>query len=203
MKRNRTFYSGASVLNSEAQLIQRSQAGDTEAFCELARAYERRIYSLALHYCRDREDAEDLSQEVWLKAYGALRTFRSESSFYTWLRRIMINSFLNHRRSKSLTQQYGEETSGNTRDDAAEISLHDRLVVQKVKTALSEMSPQQRLIVLLKHEEGMTYQEISTEVGCSIGTVKKSVARTITKLRRELRVKDGEESYVSCEAGGY
>jgi hypothetical protein len=69
-------------LSSEDELIRRAQAGETDAFCLLAQAYERRIYSLAFHYCRDRQDAEDLSQEVWLKVYAALATFRNESTFY-------------------------------------------------------------------------------------------------------------------------
>jgi len=85
-------------VQSESDLIQRARAGDAEAFCTLARAYERRLFVLALHYCRDRHDAEDLSQEVWLKAFRALKSFRGESSFYTWLRQITINTFLNHRR---------------------------------------------------------------------------------------------------------
>ena len=68
-------------MTSEDELVRQAQAGDTDAFCLLAQAYERRIYSLALHYSRERQDAEDLSQEVWLKAYAALSTFRYESSF--------------------------------------------------------------------------------------------------------------------------
>ena len=87
-------------MQSESDLVRHAQAGDTEAFCTLARAYERRLFVLALHYCRDCHDAEDLSQEVWLKAFRALKSFRGESSFYTWLRHIMINTFLNHRRGQ-------------------------------------------------------------------------------------------------------
>jgi RNA polymerase sigma-70 factor (ECF subfamily) len=192
-------------LSSEDELIRLAQSGDTGAFCLLAEAYERRIYSLAFHYCRDREDAEDLSQEVWLKAYAALSSFRNESTFYTWLRRITINCFLNHRRSKSsriLSEPREESSAGPTlqlRGQAAvadfESALQNRLVVEKVMQALADVTPQQRLIFLLKHEEGMTYAEISLELGCSLGTVKKSVARTVEKLRERLRA---EEELVDC-----
>jgi len=198
-----------SVLDSEDQLIRQAQAGETEAFCELARSYERRIYSLALHYCRDRQDAEDLSQEVWLKAYAALATFRSESSFYTWLRKIMINCFLNHRRTKSysgrqLSETLDHLTTHNHRPGPSlENTLQNRLIIDRVKQVLSEVTPQQRLIFLLKHEEGMTYEEISRELGCSTGAVKKSVSRTVTKLRQQLGVSDESENYISCAAGGY
>lgn len=198
-----------SVLNSEDQLIRQARAGDAGAFCELAKAYERRIFSLALHYCRDPEDAEDLSQEVWLKAYSALTGFRSESSFYTWLRKIMINCFLNYRRTSSSRiqqQELPEDHLNGQRDipiHSFEAELQNRLVVGRVKQVLAEVTPQQRLIFILKHEEGMTYEEISRELGCSTGTVKKSVSRTVTKLRLELGADDESESYISCAAGGY
>jgi RNA polymerase sigma factor (sigma-70 family) len=79
-------------------------------------------------------------------------------------------------------------------------------VIDRVKKVLMEVSPQQRLIFLLKYEEGMTYEEISRELGCSTGTVKKSVARTVTKLREELGApgtSEESEDYISCAAGGY
>lgn len=199
-------------LSSEDQLIRQAQAGDTDAFCLLARAYERRIYSLALHYCRDHQDAEDLSQEVWLKAYAALASFRSESTFYTWLRKIMINCFLNHRRAKTFQQRrqsddvsesYASAHDENSGAGAMETTLQNRLVIERVRQVLSEVTAQQRLSFLLKHEEGMTYEEISRELGCSTGTVKKSVSRTVNRLRRELGVDDESENYISCAAGGY
>jgi RNA polymerase sigma-70 factor (ECF subfamily) len=200
-------------LSSEAELIRQAQAGDTDAFCLLAQAYERRIYSLALHYSRERQDAEDLSQEVWLKAYAALKTFRHESSFYTWLRKITINCFLNHRRAKSFPWQRPTTDSDAAesyaiKDDAGssarglESTLQNHLVVEKIMQALSGVTPQQRLIFLLKHQEGMTYEEISQELGCSLGTVKKSVSRTVAKLREKLGVNEGPENYLSCAATG-
>ena len=90
-------------MTSENELIRRAQGGDVEAFCRLARDYERRVYALALHFCRRPEDAEDLSQEVWLKAYRSVGSFRAQSSFYTWLRQITVNTFLNHKRAMTYT----------------------------------------------------------------------------------------------------
>jgi len=198
-------------LTSEAELVRQAQAGDTDAFCLLAQAYERRIYSLAFHYCRERQDAEDLSQEVWLKAFRALSTFRYESSFYTWLRQITINCFLNHRRAKSFrwqTQSTDSNENYATKHDAGsaasglESTLQNHLVVEKVMQALSAVTAQQRLIFLLKHQEGMTYEEIAKELGCSAGTVKKSVSRTVGKLREKLGVNKEPENYLSCAATG-
>jgi RNA polymerase sigma-70 factor (ECF subfamily) len=199
-------------LSSEEELVKQAQAGETDAFCLLAEAYERRIYSLAFHYTRERQDAEDLSQEVWLKAYRALASFRYESSFYTWLRKITINCFLNHRRTKSFhwlkqAESVGIEAQANTNDAGSsavglETTLQNHLIVERVMQALSDVTPQQRLIFLLKHQEGMTYEEISRELGCSPGTVKKSVARTVAKLRERLGVNEEPENYISCAVTG-
>ena len=200
-------------MSSEDELVRQAQAGDKDAFCLLAQDYERRIFSLALYYSRERQDAEDLSQEVWLKAYAALTSFRFESSFYTWLRQITINCFLNHRRAKSnrWPSQASESVSNEdfaSRNEAAgqarglESTLQNHLVVEKVMQALAAVTPQQRLIFLLKHQEGMTYEEIAKEIGCSPGTVKKSVSRTIAKLRKKLGVNEEPENYMSCAAAG-
>jgi len=192
------------LTNIEEELIKRAQSADMDAFCLLAKEYERRIYLLALNYCHNHQDAEDLSQEVWLKAYQALRNFRGESSFYTWLRRITINCFLNHRRARSyrhggqttdvmLASMDGiEDTAGASPDMNSERSLHNRIMAEKVMQALSELTPPQRLIFLLKHHEGMTYEEIAKEIGCSTGAAKKSVHRAVAKLRQHLNVGDQE-----------
>ena len=184
--------------NTESDLIRRAQADDTDAFCELAERYARRIYLLAFHYCRNAQDAEDLSQEVWLKAYQALNGFRSEASIYTWLRRITINTFLSHQRSRSFLKQ-GQTTvvqfldiDATTTTIASEVSsenaLFNKVLFENVMNALAELSPSQRLIFLLRHYEGMSYEEIANAMNCSIGTAKKSVWRAIAKLRTRLAV---------------
>jgi RNA polymerase sigma-70 factor, ECF subfamily len=188
------------VSNIEDELIQRAKAADTEAFCQLAKGYERRIYLLAFHYCHNPQDAEDLSQEVWLKAYQALGTFRGESTFYTWLRKITINCFLNHRRTRRYSWR-GQKTNvelltvdsieGHERvasTSNSETTLHNRILAERVMRALSELTAPQRLIFLLKHHEGMTYEEIAKAVGCSTGAAKKSVSRAVRKLREHLEV---------------
>ena len=190
-------------MTSENELIRRAQGGDLDAFCRLAREYERRVYALALHYCRRPEDAEDLSQEVWLKAFRSLKGFRFESSFHTWLRRIMVNAFLNHRRAETVTRDEVKTTvkldsleelleeqtlARGLADERAEDGLHKQLMAGRVMRALGELTEQQRLIFLLKHREGMTSQEIADALGCSAGTVKKSLFRSIEKLRASLGV---------------
>jgi RNA polymerase sigma-70 factor (ECF subfamily) len=188
-------------VTSEQGLIERAQSGDSEAFCQLARLYQKRIYWLALHYCHDSHDAEDLSQEVWLKAYRSLSSFRGESSFYTWLRQITINTFLNYQRTSMQRLQRATISTiddGDALDDVASAEGFDleevvgnRILIEKVMRALGELTSQQRLIFLLKHREGMTYDEISRSLGCSIGTVKKALFRAVMKLREQLGVGSG------------
>jgi RNA polymerase sigma-70 factor (ECF subfamily) len=200
---------------SENELVREARAGDVEAFSLLAKRFERRIYTLALYYTRDPSDAEDLSQEVWLKAYRALPTFRGEASFYTWLRHIMANAFLNHRRDETPkgndhattleldADGVDEELSGRVKAcvHRVEEEYDRRILVEKVFQALGELTPQQRLIFLLKHREGMTYEEIATTFGCSVGTIKKALFRAVTKLRQQLGVQSAPLEYAECGAG--
>lgn len=199
---------------NEDELIERARNGDAEAFCGLARRYERRIYLLALYYCREPTDAEDLSQEVWLRAYKALGTFRGDASFYTWLRRIMVNVFLNHKHDKQKRRQNDSfsidaETSDTTSEwsaaiiphtDNFETSAHRHLLVEKIFRALDGLTAQQRLIFLLKHREEMGVDEIASMLNCSAGTVKKSLFRVVIKLRQHFGVEIEEKH---CAASSY
>lgn len=199
---------------SEEELVKRSQSGDAEAFCQLANAYGRRVHLLAMHFCRDRHDAEDLSQEVWLRAFRAINTFRGESSFYTWLRRVLVNTFLNNHRGARLhllsslpTEHddfepidFAERASAPPSFNLEQV-MDNKLLVERVMEALQNVSPQQRLIFLLKHREGMTYQEIAELVGCSAGSAKKSVFRTVLRLRDTLGIQCAEPRFTARAAG--
>lgn len=185
-------------MQNETELIERAKSGDQEAFCRLAQGYQRRVYLLALHYCQDPHDAEDLSQDVWLKAFRAISGFRGESSFHTWLRQITINTFLNHQRGTAM--MFGKEKKAIrlgklvSLDELglaepsrnAEEEMHDRMLTGQVMESLGELTPQQRLIFVLKHCEGMTYDEISHSCEVSSGTIKKALFRAVDKLRGRL-----------------
>jgi RNA polymerase sigma-70 factor, ECF subfamily len=200
---------------SEEELIRRAQRGDSDAFCLLANNYQRRVFSLALHYCRHRQDAEDLTQEVWLKAYRAINSFRGESRFYTWLRQIMINTFLNYKRATMITAggeaafvnidfiDDGEQMSKLIIDrrENIEESLDKKILLAAVSQALGELTAQERFIFLLKHREGMTYDEIASALNCTAGTVKKSLFRAILKLRQHLGVKADAENLAPFATG--
>jgi RNA polymerase sigma-70 factor (ECF subfamily) len=157
-----------------------------------------------------------LSQEVWLKAFRALGGFRNEASLYTWLRQIIVNSFLNHRRTAARrwannTSAVDIETLTETNDANgwtvprsrdAEGDIHTKILLERVLEALGELTPQQRLIFLLKHREGLTYEEIAKAFNCSTGTAKKALFRAVVKLRQRLGVEVVETTeYEPCAAG--
>lgn len=170
----------------EAELIARAQKGDMDAFCELASCHQRNLYVLALKYSGNHHDAEDLTQDVMLNAYRAIHQFKGLSSFRTWLSRIMVNSFLNQKRkSDPLAQSDREQAeaiplfSGHS-----ERNVHDGLVMQQILELLQSVPERQRLMFLMKHQEGMTCEEIAQLMGTSVGTVKKTLFRVVDRLRQ-------------------
>jgi RNA polymerase sigma-70 factor (ECF subfamily) len=140
------------------------------------------------------------STDVWLKAFRAIGSFRGESGFYTWLRQITINTFLNHKRGIRMmfagnkqAIRLGElvslEDLGLSEPArGGEEELHQQMLVGEVMESLNELMPRERLIFLLKHCEGMTYDEISRACAVSAGTIKKALFRAVQKLRGHLGI---------------
>jgi RNA polymerase sigma-70 factor (ECF subfamily) len=166
-------------VEEKQSLIASAQQGDADAFLALVRIYERRVYLLARGYCGNHADAEDLSQEVWLKVYRSIRSFREEANFLTWVRHILVNSFLNWKRSRR-----PECALENEAWERAAVEDHDsHILYGHVAQVLQGFPRQQRMIVLLTYQEEMTHQEVARFLRCSPGTVKKALFRSIGKLR--------------------
>jgi RNA polymerase sigma-70 factor (ECF subfamily) len=184
---------------AEGELIGRAQRGDAEAFCALASQHHRSLYVLALKYSGNHHDAEDLLQDVMLNAFRAIHQFKGMSSFRTWLARIMMNSFLNQKRkSDPLAPTKRPDAidedlepsfylkAGSDRN--AERTVHNGLVMQQVLGLLGSVPERQRLMFLMKHQEGMTCEEIADTMGTSVGTVKKTLFRVVDRLRQHFAV---------------
>ena len=161
------------------------RSGDRRAFDELARAYRSRIQGICYRYTGNRADAEDLVQEVLLRVYRGLETFRGEASFRTWLFRITVNACLNwvaaRRRSESLLDDLPDPRP----------SVVERLVkgqaAERVRRAVSGLPDRQRMTVLLRVYEDLSHKEISEIMDCPVGTVKANFFFALKNLQKRLR----------------
>jgi RNA polymerase sigma-70 factor (ECF subfamily) len=143
------------------------------------------MHALALRFCGNHHDAEDLSQEVFLNAYRAIRQFRGDSSFHTWLRRIMVNSFLSHKRRKVLPHSADVTEGPGFAIAGSDKAAFNNVMVQQILQRLEEVPARQRLMFVMKHQEGLTCEEIADYFGTSVGTVKKTLFRVVDRLRQE------------------
>ncbi len=197
----------------EQTVIRRVQRGDREAFSELVTAYQKTVYNTALRLLGSREDAEDLTQEVFLTAYRRLGDFRGESRFSTWLCRIASNACIDalrrrkHRDALSLTREDedGEDAEWEIPDasQSPEDLLSQKLTRDAVRRGLQTLSPEGRQVLILRELEGLSYEEIGDALGLEPGTVKSRIFRARKKLCAFLR-QDGNipEQYSSKPLGG-
>src|SRR4249919_1066418 len=146
---------------AETELIARAKRGDVDAFCLLVSSHRRSMHSLAMRFCGNHHDAEDLSQEVFLNAYRAMDRFRGDSSFHTWLRRIMVNSFLSHKRRKELPQPADVTEGPGFAIAGSDRTAFNNVMVQQIMQRLETVTTRQRLMFVMKHQEGLTCEEIA------------------------------------------
>jgi RNA polymerase sigma-70 factor (ECF subfamily) len=186
------------VATGEAALIQRCAAGEEGACAELVSGHERMVYTLALHLLGDRDEALDLSQEVFLRVFRTIHGFRGQSSLKTWIYRIVINQARNRQRfwrrrrrsdQVSLDQhvaEHGELTQpgDGTSPDRA---LARKELASRLWSALNELPFDQRTVVVLREVDGLSYDEIAFSLGVAVGTVKSRLTRARQTLRHQLR----------------
>ena len=184
-------------------MIRRVQHGDVDAFGLLVTAYEKNVYNVALQMLGNREDAQDIAQEAFLKAYNSLSSFRGDSKFSSWLYRIVSNLCLDFKRrqgrrpSSSLTVEDddGENVQLDIADESQspETLLERKLTREAVRRGLAELPDEQRQILLLREIQGLSYEEIGEAMGLEAGTVKSRIFRARKKLCAYL-LKDGNIS---------
>jgi RNA polymerase sigma-70 factor (ECF subfamily) len=175
----------------EKQLVRLAQEGSPEAFEELVRKFQPKVFSMALSFTRNREAADDLAQEVFLKAYLALPRFHGKSEFGTWLYRISVNHIKDYLRKKGRAKEV-------SLDDVHEISFSDKEQTDKaeqeretearrtlVQRFVASLPEKYRVILTLRDVQGMAYEDISRILRLSPGTVDSRLYRA----RRMLRVK--------------
>ena len=182
----------------DQQLVERAQRGDKHAFELLVAKYQRRLGRLISRFVRNAAEAEDVTQDAFIKAYRALPAFRGDSAFYTWLYRIGINTAKNHlvaqgRRAPTSTPFDSEEAEDF--EDAAllhevatpENELMSKQVVEVVNSSLQELPDDLRTALTLREIEGLSYEEIAVVMDCPIGTVRSRIFRAREAIAANLR----------------
>jgi RNA polymerase sigma-70 factor (ECF subfamily) len=167
----------------ELDLVKRARQGRLEAYEELVRRYQERIYATIYHMTSNHEDANDLAQETFIKSYRVLKSFKGSSSFYTWLYRIAVNktiNFLKQRRHR--TQMSLNDWDFNAEHDPDLVALISEKtprrdvdlaeLQEKLNAALQKLSEPHRLVVILHDVQGLPHEEIAQIMDCNIGTVR-------------------------------
>jgi RNA polymerase sigma-70 factor (ECF subfamily) len=196
MVKNAGTLSWSEVDSREAALIRRCAAGDQVACAELVAEHQRMVFTLSLNLLRDRDEALDLSQEVFLRVFRTLSSFRGQSALRTWIYRIVVNQARNrqrwwrrrHRSSQvSLDehlQQCGELESNET--VLPDRALASKETAEKIWSALDRLPFDQRTALILREIDGLRYEEIAFSLGVAVGTVKSRLTRARQSLRAEL-----------------
>jgi RNA polymerase sigma-70 factor (ECF subfamily) len=167
----------------EQELVLRARRGDLAAYDDLVRRYQERIYATVYHMTSNHEDANDLAQEAFIKAYQALKTFKGGSSFYTWVYRIAVNKTINFlKQRKNRSQMSLNDVDFNAEHDPDLVALiSDRTprrevslteLQEKLNEAMQKLSEPHRLAVTLHDVQGMSHEEIAKVMDCNIGTVR-------------------------------
>lgn len=181
--------------DSDAAQVAQTLAGNQEAFRLLVERHSQRLFRLAYRFTGSENDAEDLVQETFLKAYRSLARFEARSNFGTWLYRICANCSLDHRRKQrplGESQELDNPEGAMSADDLTNPSPSpERLLLsaevrQELEAAIQELTPAERTAFALRHHEGMSIEEISEILGLRIPATKNTVFRGVQKLRRAL-----------------
>jgi len=172
---------------SDFELIDLVLAGRTNVFGVLVKRYSASIYALAYRMLRNHDDAADIAQDVFLKAYEALASFQKKSSFHTWLYRIATNSCINHLRK--FTAQHHLELAAyhGVQEEETLDTLYKMELQDVVNEAIEKLPEKQKATVMLRVCEGLSHREVSRILKCSVGTAKANYFHAIRNLRRFMR----------------
>jgi RNA polymerase sigma-70 factor (ECF subfamily) len=186
-------------MHSEEYLVKESIQGDPRAFEELVSQYQSKVYALAYRYMGNEEDAYDMAQEAFIKAFRSLRSFKGKSSFSTWLYRVTTNVCLDELRKRKrrivplsldepLATREGDEVEKEIADNSPgpDIMYEQKEFSQYIQELLNEMKPDQKTAIVLRDVMGLSYEEISEVMNCSMGTVKSRISRARDVLRKKL-----------------
>ena len=171
------------------RVIEACQQGDRDAFQLLFETYKDKVFSIAVYSSDgDRALADDITQQIFLKLFTAIRQFRGDSEFTTWLYRLVVNACLDERRRRRRLLPWGEMVAmKKPAERKPQEKQYARLEISEaVQAAIGELKPKFRLPILLKYIEGLSYDEIASVMGCSKGTVASRLNRGHSQLAKRL-----------------
>ena len=176
----------------DAELVARSKAGDTVAFGELVRRYQKTVFRIVLRMVKSQDDADDLTQDTFVRAYRGLKTFKEEFDFHPWLYRIAVNqaiNFINKRKRQAAVDlddvPETEVKAGPTPESPLQAASR-RELLDRLEGALERLPEEQRTVFLLRVQEGLSYEEIAKAMDTPKGTVMSRLARARLALRKHL-----------------
>jgi len=181
----------------ESTLIAGLARGDEKAFRELVERYKKKVYFLALDMVGSSIDAEDVSQDVFLKVFRSFGTFRKGAKLGSWLYRVTYNASIDHiRRKGSVPEAVPDEVLDSRSQANAGVlaaaaldparTAESRLLQEKIALALDKISPQEKAVFLLRHYDDLMLKDIASSLGLSLGSVKSYLFRAVHKLQKEL-----------------
>ena len=182
----------------DATLIERSRAGEPEAFGELVVRYQDRLYNTLIRVCGDAEEARDVAQEAFVQAFVKLDSFRGNSAFYTWLYRIAQNTAISRRRRRKPTSSLDEARDAAGFEPAdpdarPEANLEREEQAIQVRAALATLSEEHRSVLVLREIDGCDYETIGEMLEVPVGTVRSRLHRARMQLKEEMEKRMKEE----------
>jgi RNA polymerase sigma-70 factor (ECF subfamily) len=191
------------MIRTDEELVTRATAGDLESFNQLVSRWERPIYALAYRTLGREEDARDVVQEAFLRAFRGLRGFKGEAKFSSWLYRITLNLcrdwIRKERRAPIVQVPEGSDPIDLADSQASPVESVEELVARRemshaVSKAMAELPDEQRTAIMLKEYHGLTFQEIAEMLDCPLSTVKTRLYQGLSVLRRRLERRQAEEA---------
>lgn len=187
----------AAVALEEPELLAKAVGGDKEAFGEIVRKYEKRVFRVARRMCSCDDDAWDITQEAFMKAMRAMHSFNTDYRFFTWMYRIVTNTAINYSRSRArrgeveFDEGYGSQGLTSTADTAIQ-EMEKDLLVTAVQKAVEKLTPPLRAVFVLRVDQELSYEEIAETLDIAVGTV----------MSRLNRARSSVKTFVVGELGG-
>ncbi len=183
-------------MDEDIQLIERFRNGDQRAFDELMKKYYRKVCNTIFYTIGSPEHVEDLAQDIFIKVYDSLPSYRSQSSFFTWLYRITINFCIDEIRRQrrqrffsfgSLSKRQQDVDHAKLSQPSIDAEVDRRELISHLRRAIAMLPEKLRAVITLRDIEGLSYAEIATILKCSLGTVKSRLFTARTKMRESLK----------------